>query len=62
MVLAEVKDGAGQQEEGGARGEGAVAYSWLSCHPRPQRKHPAAHPGLCGPGAQHPSLVFPLFP
>lgn len=35
MVLAEVEDGAGQQEEGGARGRGEVAYSWLCYRPPP---------------------------
>lgn len=57
MVLAEVKDRAGQQVGRWTRGQGEVAYSWL-CGPLPSPGGSilSAHPGLGGPegpGSHH---------
>lgn len=63
MVLAEVEDGAGQQEEGGARGRGRGGLQ-LALLPSPAPRGSILLLTLACevPWAQDPTLVFPLSP
>lgn len=63
MVLAEVEDGAGQQEEGGTRGRGRGGLKLaLPSSPTPRGSILLLTLVCEVPWAQDPILVFPLFP